>query len=224
MTSLVIKVIACVTMFLDHIKYSGTIFENFITEYFGRLSFPLFAFLVTEAYMHTSDLKRYYKRLFIFGLISQIPFMLFRTLVGEWRMLNIMFTLLFGLSCITIYDKIKQKYFSIPAIILIVVIGQLLNVDYGWFGILTVLVMYLLRDRKMFLPLVYGILIFSYYYSIAGNEYILETKNVLSMIFIWSSTFIINKYNGKKGRSLKYFFYFFYPIHMLGLYLLYFII
>ena len=152
MTSLVIKVIACVTMFLDHIKYSGTIFENFITEYFGRLSFPLFAFLVTEAYMHTSDLKRYYKRLFIFGLISQIPFMLFRTLVGEWRMLNIMFTLLFGLSCITIYDKIKQKYFSIPAIILIVVIGQLLNVDYGWFGILTVLVMYLLRDRKMFLP------------------------------------------------------------------------
>ena len=224
MTGFTIKCIACITMLLDHIKYSGPIFQNVLTEYLGRLSFPLFAFLVSEGYCHTSNLKKYYKRLLIFGIISQIPFMLFRTLVGEWKMLNIMFTLLFGLACVTIYDKIKHKYISIPLIILITLIGDFLNVDYGWLGIISVLIMYLLRNKKMFLPLIYGILIFLYYYSIAGYKYIFVTRNVLLMLFTWSSTFIINQYNGEKGKSMKYFFYWFYPVHMLGVYLLHFIV
>ena len=78
MSSFVIKIIACITMLLDHIKYSSPVFENFATEYLGRLSFPLFAFLIAEGYTHTKNLKKYYKRLFVFGLLSQIPFMLFR--------------------------------------------------------------------------------------------------------------------------------------------------
>ncbi len=61
MSSFLIKCIACITMLLDHIKYSGPVFQNFLTEYFGRLSFPLFAFLASEAYHHTSDLKNIIK-------------------------------------------------------------------------------------------------------------------------------------------------------------------
>ncbi len=223
MSSFVIKCIACITMLLDHIKYSGPVFQNFLTQYFGRLSFPLFAFLSAEAYCHTSDLKKYYKRLLLFGIISQIPFMFFRTLVGEWRMLNIMFTLLLGVIAINAYDKIKKKYISIPIVIIIIALGELLNVDYGWLGVLTVFLMYALRNKKMFLPLVYGVTIFTYYYSVLGNQYIFTTKNILLMLFTWSSTFIINQYNGEKGKSVKYFFYWFYPVHMLGVYLLHFI-
>ncbi len=223
MSSFAIKCIACITMLLDHIKYSGTIFQNFLTEYFGRLSFPLFAFLIVEGYCHTRDLKKYYKRLIIFGVISQIPFMLFRTLVGEWIMLNIMFTLLFGLISITIYDKIKSKLISIPLVIIMIILGELLRVDYGWFGVLTIFIMYLFRNKKMFLPLVYGICIFIFYYNMVGN-YILKTEVLLTMIFTWLTTFLINAYNGEKGKSMKYFFYWFYPVHMLGVYLLHFII
>lgn len=86
------------TMVLDHIKYAIPETAGFITQYFGRISFPLFAFLVGEGYSHTSNLKKYYKRLIVFALISQVPFMLFRTLVGEWRMLNILFTLLLRIN------------------------------------------------------------------------------------------------------------------------------
>lgn len=224
MSSFIIKCIACITMLLDHIKYSGPLFKNILTEYLGRISFPLFAFLIAEGYTHTSDLKRYYKRILIFGIISQIPFMLFRTLVGEWKMLNIMFTLILGLATITVYDKIKQKYISIPIIIALIILGELIKVDYGWLGVISVFVMYLLRNKKMFLPLVYGIIIFIYYYSVFGNEFIFERKTVFLMLFTWSSTFIINNYNGEKGKSMKYFFYWFYPIHMLAVYLLYFVI
>ena len=65
MTSFIIKIIACITMVLDHIKYAIPETECFLTTYFGRFAFPLFAFLLVEGYSHTSDLKKYYKRLFI---------------------------------------------------------------------------------------------------------------------------------------------------------------
>ena len=155
MTSFVIKIIACFTMILDHIKYAIPSTNNFITVYLGRLAFPLFAFLVSEGFTHTSDLKKYYKRLLIFGVISQIPFMLFRTLVGEWKLLNIMFTLLLGLICITIYEKESRKWISIPSVIIIVILGDLINVDYSWFGVLTVFLIHLLKNKKILLVILY---------------------------------------------------------------------
>jgi len=110
MSIFIIKVIACITMVLDHIKYAVPETRCFATIYLGRIAFPLFAFLAVEGYKHTSNLRKYYKRLIIFALISQIPFMLFRTLVGEWRMLNIIFTLILGLFAITVFDKLDKKY------------------------------------------------------------------------------------------------------------------
>ena len=59
MSIFVIKIIACVTMVLDHVKYAIPATENFITIYLGRIAFPLFAFLITEGYIHTSNLKKY---------------------------------------------------------------------------------------------------------------------------------------------------------------------
>lgn len=214
MTIFTIKIIACITMFLDHIKYAIPATENFLTMYLGRLSFPLFAFSITEGYLHTSNLKKYYKRLIIFGIISQIPFLYFRTLVGEWKMLNIMFTLMFGLMCINVYDKIEKKYISIPIVIAIIIFGDLLNVDYGWLGILAVFFIYLFRDKRQFLPLIYGIILFVYYYCAVGKD-IFIVQNLLSIVFACMSMFIIIAYNGKQGKKLKYFFYWFYPIHLI---------
>ena len=48
-----IKIVAYITMFLDHIKYVLPDTNCFITEFLGRISYPLFAFLITEGYIHT---------------------------------------------------------------------------------------------------------------------------------------------------------------------------
>lgn len=221
MTIYIIKIIACVTMLIDHIKYAIPETTNFITMYFGRISFPLFAFLLTEGYIHTSNLKRYYKRLIIFAIISQIPFMLFRTLVSEDKMLNIMFTLLLGLITITIYDKEKRKYISIPAILLIIYLGKKINVDYGWFGIATIFILYLFKDKKVILSIAYGILLLLYFYY---NEILVFNKAIICYyIFYLIPIIFIMMYNGKLGKKTKYFYYTFYPVHMLILYLISFV-
>lgn len=219
MTSFVIKIIACITMVLDHIKYAIPCTNGILTEYFGRMSFPLFAFLITEGYVHTKDLKKYCFRLLVFGFISQIPYMFFRSLVGEWRLLNIMFTMALGLMAILVYDKIEKKYISIPIVIFVAYLGDILRVDYGSYGVLTVFIIYLLKNKKIILPIVYGMFVWFYYYSIL-EEWIFKFPYILYPICTWLSSMIMVLYNGKKGRKTKYFFYLFYPIHMIIVYLI----
>ena len=222
MTSFAIKIVACITMLLDHIKYAIPITDNFVTQYLGRIAFPLFAFLISEGYKHTKDLEKYYKRLIMFGLISQIPFMLFRTLVGEWELLNIMFALVLGLLCIDIFEKEKRKWISIPSVLVIVVLSEILKMDYGWFGVLTVFIIHVLKNKKIMLVLTYPIVTFLYYYSLIGN-YIFSWEMMLYVIGTISSMIFILMYNGKEGKKTKYFFYWFYPVHVLIIYLLSFI-
>ena len=212
-----IKIIACITMILDHIKYVIPVTNNFFTQYLGRISFPLFAFTITEGYSHTRDLTKYYERLFIFAIISQIPFMLFRTFVGEYMLLNIIFTLLLGLICITIYENIDIEYLSIPLICLIIYLGYLVKVDYGWYGVCTVFLFHILKDEKKYLWISFFILNLIYFYS---RELLssLKIDTLYNFLFIMSSLVFITIYNGKKGKSLKFFFYLFYPIHMLIFY------
>lgn len=216
MSSFVIKIIACVTMILDHIKYAIPQTENILTIYLGRVSYPLFTFLLVEGYVHTSDLKKYYKRLFIFAIISQIPFMFFRTLVGEWKMLNIMFTLLLGLLAITSYDKIKKEYISFPICLLLIILGNIIKVDYGWFGVSTILVLYIFRKSKTLKSLGYTLLVIFYFYMLKAN---FTNVNTLKMLCVYLIPIIpIVMYNGEQGKKIKYFFYWFYPIHMAIIY------
>lgn len=212
-----IKIIACVTMVLDHVKYAIPETTCFATRYLGRIAFPLFAFLVAEGYCHTSNLKKYYKRLTIFALISQIPFMLFRSLVGNWQMLNILFTLMLGLFAITLFDKLGRKYyFSLPLVFGVFYLGEILCVDYGWYGVATVFVFYLCRNRKFLRMVAFASLNFIYYYPRLITNYAMAS--LISYLFATLPVILLLFYNGKLGRKTKYGYYIFYPLHMVILY------
>ena len=53
-------------MLLDHL-WATIIPGNQWMTLVGRMAFPIFAFLIVEGYVHTSDYKKYIKRLLIFG-------------------------------------------------------------------------------------------------------------------------------------------------------------
>lgn len=219
MSIFVIKIIACVTMLLDHIKYAIPETRCFATQYLGRIAFPLFAFMIGEGYAHTKDLQKYCKRLLIAGIISQIPFMYFRSLVGEWRMLNVMFTLLLGIAAITIFDKFEKKYYiSLPAVLLFALIGQIIKVDYGAYGVLMVFVLYLARNHKILRIFALVILNLIYYFNIVIVSF--SMQSLISYMFTTLPAILLVFYNGKLGRKMKYIFYMFYPVHMIILYIL----
>lgn len=229
-----LKVIAMILMLLDHMW--GTIIPgNQWMTLVGRMAFPIFAFLIVEGYIHTSDYKKYIKRLLIFGLLSEIPFNLIYTgsIIFPFHQ-NVLFTLVLGLLIINEIDKIKNnkeiklRVKSILKILLFLLITIIGFVDYGITGVLTIVVFYLFREFKFawlgqLISLILLYIVFfkgqSIIINIFNYEYFLPIQGmgVLSLILIWL-------YNGKKGNNsklLKYIFYSFYPVHMLMLYLIY---
>ncbi len=226
MSSFLLKIIACFTMLLCHIPF---VYPQYSVPliYIGKISFPLYAFLISEGYVHTRNFSKYLTRLIVFGVISQIPaYLLFVGKSFNGLYLNIFFTLALGLLGIRIYDKIKSKYISIPVIVLFAVIAELLKFDYGAFGVLMIVCFYVFKRNKLNMVLSQMFLMFilymkkmSYYtFSLFNLQYIL-----FQLLFSVISLAIILTYNGKKGKSsgkIKLMFYFFYPVHLIILDLL----
>lgn len=217
MTSFILKIIAVITMLFDHTGY--IIFGHFsFMNYIGRLSFPIFAFLITEGYKYTKNLKKYFARLLIFAIISQIPYMLFIDTFSNSFSLNILFTLTLGLLGITIYDKIKYKPFGILLVIILSFIAQYLHFDYGWFGIVIIFIFYIFKKQKLLMNIYICTVIFVNYFFYYITT--LRMEFILIILFCSLSLIPINLYNEKKGKNIKYFLYVFYPMHLIALYLL----
>ena len=232
-----LRFIACTLMIMDHLWATVVPGNNWMT-YLGRLAFPIFAFQIVEGFFHTSDVRRYAKRLLIFGLISEIPFNLMFSASPIYPFhQNVMFTLLIGLLAINELEKLHTfpKAGEVPrsAIIKALIVGTLKIIgllllsivgftDYGGYGVLTLILFYLCCRAK-----------FSWIFQLAGMIYIniFALKGLSIPIIIGGSEFmfpiqgfavfsllLIWLYNGKKGRSskaLQYGFYAFYPAHMI---------
>lgn len=219
MSSFALKIIACITMFFDHVGYLIYNGKMSFFNYIGRIAFPIFAFQISEGYTHTKNLKKYIFRLSIFALISQYPFMLFHNLISTTFLLNIFFTLLLGLICIIVYDKMPYKAISLIIYLLMAYVAQITHCDYGAYGVTIIFVFYIFRNNKILMSLAFILCsVIKYLNRIIkyGNfihYFLLCSFTILAIIFITS-------YNKKQGRKIKYFLYIFYPAHLLIIYFL----
>lgn len=220
MSSFVLKIIAVIAMLFDHAGY--VLFKQFsFMNCIGRLAFPIFAFQLTEGYSHTRNLGKYFFRLFIFAIISQVPYMLYLSSFNATIHLNIFFTLILGLIAITIYEKLDNKYWGLLLVTLYAIIAQYFYFDYGWFGIAAIFIFHIFKDKKWLMNLSFILSAFVYYFY----KYIISSNLVyLFIIFFCCLSLIpINLYDGKKGKDTKYLLYIFYPLHLIILYLLSFV-
>ena len=243
MTSFVLKIIAMVTMLIDHasIAYFEQIsWMNLI----GRIAFPIFAFQISEGYIHTKNLKKYFLRLFLFALISQIPFMLFLStyidieelIFTELLTLNIFFTLFVGLLAIFLYDKvihnnikfntnkkvdyIFKQIIGFTIAILLGILAEVCHFDYGFFGIAIIFMFYLFKNNKLAMVISYiTACILKYGIPIISNGF--NIWYILLGIFTILPIIFICFYNGKQGKKVKYLLYIFYPVHLLILYFIF---
>lgn len=219
MSIFVIKCIAVIFMIVDHIKYAFPACCNNFTLYFGRISFPLFAFGVVQGYKHTRDLKKYIKRLTIAGIVSQIPFFLFCSLPSlNIVALNINFTFILGLFAIIAYDNSENKVKGLIIVLLMGILGEIVVVDYGIYGVLLIFSLYIFNESKLKTFIASSIVVstkYLYWILLSNNQDYCIKNWICSLIPL----FIILLYNGKKGHSFKWFFYLFYPLHLLIFYL-----
>ena len=215
MSVFILKIIAIISMLFDHagyILYDGFSWMNYI----GRFAFPIFAFLITEGYTHTRNLKKYFLRLLLFAFLSQIPYTLFVNMIHATWSLNILFTLALGLFAIYLYETNLPKWMSVLVTVFCCVIAQFAHFDYGWFGIATIFLFHVFKDKKIWMYVSYAIITFiNYFYLYIVNA---RWEYLLIIVFDILALLPIHFYNQQKGKSLKYFFYLFYPLHLLVLY------
>jgi hypothetical protein len=234
MTTSMLKIIACLLMLIDHM--GAALFpEVTILRMIGRLSFPIFAYLIAIGYSKTNSFPKYLRRLLIFGVVSQIPFSLafskqisihsfydfLRFFLGSPNPhLNIFFTLALGLIAIHIWDKEESRLGKIIIVLALGITAKAFSTDYDMYGIAMMLAFYIFRDYKIKIVIsqIFVYILFSassillHVYKFPGTTMKLvwfrQAISLLALIFIFM-------YNGKKGKDLKHFFYAFYPVHLL---------
>ena len=237
MTAYILKLLAIITMTIDHFSYIVYPGQTSWMNCIGRIAFPIFAFQISEGYTHTHNLKKYFSRLILFALISQLPYAWFHYSMFKNINLNIIFTLILGLLSIHIYQSLinkgksavengnknalsSYKSLAILVVVSIALLAEFFYFDYGAFGIFLIFFFYILRNKKILRNIVVIILTFLYYTPtlMASNFNILI---ITIFLFTILPLIFINLYNGKKGKNSKLLFYIYYPVHLIVLCLIY---
>ena len=251
LTESTLKIIAIVTMFIDHIgagllermmtwyglntvkteeQYRnwmaahGTLYNlDMVLRCIGRIAFPIFCFMIVEGLLHTRSRVKYAVRLFLFGIISEIPFdLMLGGKVIYWGYQNVYFTLWLGLLAIWVIDealkaeKLKNCHIIVKGIIIVITVGvfgvlaELMRTDYGSVGVLAIAVMY----------------VFKRFINNNANKWIFLAGCLALMLSNFAEGFaavaapFVERYNGERGIKLKYLFYAFYPVHLFFIYLI----
>jgi len=202
-----IKWLAAALMLIDHI---GFMIEVEPMRIIGRLSFPLFAWVITQNWKRrepSSSGKPLITRLLLFGIIAQIPYMIF------FNKLDLNILISFALVVITFTQIHKaQANRKIVIMILGLVAAQLWGVDYGWYAVACPLLMLNLKGKGNRMWWISWILINTLY--AATSSYFLQVFAILTPL-------LLAYHNPAKDRKPtvleKKFFYYFYPLHLAGL-------
>lgn len=230
-----LKLLAAVLMAVDHI---GVIFfpENLIWRYIGRVSMPIFAYLIAEGCRYTRSPWGYLSKLFVCFAVCQVGYF-----VGMGSLdICIIGTFLIGAILLFCLQNAKKSLFSGDlekgvlwallfglGTVVTYYVNQFVYIDYGfWACMLPVFAgaCYLPEnvpgnlkkwDNKWtsLLCFALGLGLLTYF----ANNTPVQSCCLLALP-------LLALYSGKRGRGkLKYFFYFFYPLHLAlleGIYML----
>lgn len=219
LTSNQLKIIALIAMTCDHV--GKELLPQFqILQIIGRLAFPIFAYMVAEGCIHTKSKKKYLLTMIILAFLCQIVYYIAEKSLYQC----VLVTFSVSIMLIIILDyAIKSKkiwgyILCISAFVLAIFVCLILPwilaetdfyIDYGIFGVLLPVCVYLGKTRKWKLILMSIPLVF-----------LAVTMGNIQW-FALLTPFILAIYNGKRGVwKMKNLFYIYYPLHLAGIYLI----
>ena len=239
-----LKLFAVVTMLIDHLGALGNTLMRYFSygedwifymtdDFFalrliGRISFPLFAYLIAQGCIHTHSLSRYIRNLFAFAILSQLPYQFFTGMLYGYPNLfsyargNVLFTLAFGALAVWFHQQMVQRkqplFFLGIALSFVAVV--LFQAEYDISGVAIILCVYLLHREesaegkspvrqtyyKQALACSFIILIYYSAFFASVSQGLFASLCIFPLLF----------YNGQPGnRRAKWFFYSFYPVHFM---------
>lgn len=231
-----LKLIAMLTMFMDHA--GKMLFPQYpIMRIIGRLAFPIYAYCLAVGCVYTRSPLRYIKRMVILALITQPIYAValdhsvsrmyalsfadqpiraaLNFYLNSWHTPSILFTLILGVMVIW---SLRERHISLTAALLVFCYLAESKINYGFKGILLMLLFYLFINRAwLSLPVVLAFMawwsIGAGNYSLFGVRFGMQAFAILALPLIYIPT--------NTGMKLpKWLFYAFYPAHMVLIYVL----
>lgn len=233
-----LKLTAMVTMLIDHIgagileylvRSSALSLEirsllldiDQILRLIGRISFPLFCFLLVQGFLHTGSRLKYAGNLLFFAFLSEFPFDFMLSSTLDFSSLNVMFTLFIGLLTLWGIEKVRSNIFlTIPIILAGMAAAAFLSTDYSWTGIVLIVSLYLFRGNRILQCMLSLTLFFAAsvirnigLYDSLGQAVLSQLSSKYTLVL---SFWMMYRCNGKRYiKKGKYLFYLFYPVHLL---------
>ena len=229
-----LKIIACVTMLLDHIGavvipavYKICPSEILLNAYtvmrtVGRVAFPIYCFLLAEGAYYTRSRREYAKRLMIGLVLSEIPFDLL--FFGEitFAHQSVMVTLLLGYLYAVAMNYMPAQGYRILLLLPFAMLAEVLHTDYGGWGVAMIGLFVITREsshRYWVQALGLGVIA----WMIGGMTVAVGPVEVPIQVFCVTAMVPIALYDGSKRTNniwVRRGFYLFYPVHLAILYLL----
>lgn len=224
-----IKLIAIIAMLIDHIAMfllAPGIADASLSRIaiyasmrvIGRLTAPIMLFFLVEGYIYTSSHFKYGLRLFIFGLISQIPYALshYNSL---WKLdFNVIITLFLTFLMLVANEKIENRLLNRMVVFGLIMIS--FCCDWGVIGPFMAWLFYESReDRRAqirYYSLISVIQVVSAAYFLYQNGYHWYGELWQAGLFLVIPFLLLyDGEAGKKSSLSKWSFYLFYPVHLL---------
>ncbi len=186
----------------------------------GRISFPIYCFLLTQGFLHTRDVRAYGRRLLLLAILSEIPFDLLifgRVACGVEQ--NVLFSLLLGLMALYAAEALRGRPVQAALVILTLCMAAMAaRVSYGWLGPALCLGFYRLRGSRLRQTACACALLLVYTLSLLLSG--VERGWALISLFALLAPPLLLLYNGRRGPRaplLTALFYAAYPLHLLAL-------
>ncbi len=232
-----LKLLAMLTMLCDHA--GKMLFPQYpVMRIIGRMAFPIYAYCLAAGCVYTKNMLRYLERMVLLALISQPIYVVamghstqamyavsfaekpvlaaLNFYVKSWAAHpGILFALCVGM--LAIWSLRERRLILTAAIAVFVYLAQA-KLDYGWHGVVLMLLFYLFIERRwLSLPVVLAFMLWwglsGSGYSLFGVKFGIQTFAMLSLPLIYLHT--------RSGLRLpKWLFYAFYPAHLALIYAL----
>ncbi len=213
MNGAILKILAVVFMTADHVGM--VLFPQYIAfRKIGRLAFPIFAYMVAEGCRYTRSMPRYWGLVTAVAAVCQVAY--FVAMDSLYQCIFVTFSLSIGLIWLIKVAQNKGGFqWALPVLGLVAVffvtevLPAILSntdyaVDYGFLGVMLPVAVYLGKHKWEKLLLASVVLV-----ALALDTGTIQFYALLSVP-------LLALYNGKRGWGPgKYFFYIYYPVHLL---------